>query len=99
MEKSALEQQVLDTVRAVAYAMGVYSVGWFGFHWVWLFGGVVFYMMFRKVKRRDEKRTIFGATVQDEAALLLKYEDLPTWVSCYKFLISFLFPLPFNQQS
>ena len=77
--------------KIVCAALGIWTVGWFGFHYVWVLMGLLIYTLWKMNKRDKEKRMkSLKEITRNEQKVLSSMKDLPAWVRQNKIVASTL---------
>ena len=78
-----VKNTVIHYAKLVGAALAIWTIGWFGLHYVWVLMGLIIYSIWNMNKREKEKRmkSLVEVTKNEQKALARR-KDLPSWV-CY----------------
>ena len=78
-----VKSAVIHYAKLVGAALAIWTIGWFGLHYVWVLMGIIIFSIWNMNKREREKRMKSLAEVsKNEQKSLARRKDLPSWVCC-----------------
>jgi len=76
-----VKNTVIHYAKLVGAALTIWTIGWFGLHYVWVLMGIIIFAIWKMNKREKEKKMKSLVEVtKNERKLLARRKDLPSWV-------------------
>ena len=78
-----VKNTVIHYAKLVGAALAIWTIGWFGLHYVWVLMGLIIYSIWNMNKKEREKRmNSLVEVTKNEQRSLARRKDLPSWVRC-----------------
>lgn len=72
---------VIHHTKIVLAALGIWTVGWLGLHYVWVLMGLLIFAIWRMNKKdKDRRMKSLLEVTKNEQKVLAQMKDLPSWV-------------------
>ena len=72
---------VIHHLKLVGAALTIWTIGWFGLHYVWVLMGLIIFAVWNMNKQEKEKRMrSLTQIAKNEQKVLARRKDLPSWV-------------------
>ena len=81
-----VKNTVIHYVKLVGAALAIWTIGWFGLHYVWVLMGLMVFSIWNMNKKEKEKRMQSLVEItKNEQKVLARRKDLPSWVRSIRF--------------
>ena len=79
---------VIHHTKIVLAALGIWTVGWLGLHYVWVLMGLLIFAIWRMNKKdKDRRMKSLLEVTKNEQKVLAQMKDLPSWVNYISLLV------------